>query len=135
LQHNPPWVSSSFSGICPSEEKLEDYAAKAPIDVDTNRSKISKATDQKGWKPLMGTYSSCINQLKNIIKFGADGKPRGDHGPSDSELRVWRLKGITNPHLDQIKVKAASDEYGTMCTYSDICEMVPSYSNRIHSGI
>jgi hypothetical protein len=98
----------------------EKYAAKASADVDALRSKLSKATDQKGWKPMMGIYSSCINQLKTIMRFGADGKPCGDHGPSESDLRVWLLKGIANPHLDQIKVKAALDEHGIMYTYADI---------------
>jgi hypothetical protein len=42
----------------------EKYAAKASADVDALRSKISKTTDHKGWKPFMGTDSSCINQLK-----------------------------------------------------------------------
>jgi hypothetical protein len=72
----------------------------------------------------MGMYSWCINQLKNIKKFTADGKPCGDCGPSDSDLHVWILKGITKPNLDQIKVKAALNEHGTIYSYADIVRAV-----------
>ena len=108
-----------------SWKKLEEkYAAKATADVDFLRAKIAAATDQKGWKPLMGIYSSCVNQLKNITRFTPEGLPCGDHSPPDSDLRVWILKAITNPHLDHIKVKAALDEHGTKYTYSHIVHEV-----------
>jgi hypothetical protein len=104
-----------------SWKRLEEkYAAKASADVESLRSKIASATDQKGWKALMGTYSSSINQLKMIAKHTADGQPCGDHGPTDSDLRVWILKAITNPHLSQVQVKAALDEHGTCYSYANI---------------
>jgi hypothetical protein len=104
-----------------SWKRLEEkYAAKASADVESLRFKIASASDQKGWKSLMGTYSSCINQLRMIVKYTADGQPCGDHAPSDSELRVWILKAITNTRLDQIKVQAALDEHGTRYTYANI---------------
>jgi hypothetical protein len=104
-----------------SWKRLEEkYAAKASADVETLRSKIASATDQKGWKALMGIYSSCVNQLKMITKHAADGQPCGDHGPSDSDLRVWILKAITNPRLSQVQVNAALDEHGTSYSYANI---------------
>ena len=104
-----------------SWKRLEEkYAAKALADVDALRFKIASATDLKGWKALMGIYSSCRNQLKNIVKYSAEGLPCGDNSPTNTELRVWILKAMSNPNLNQIKVNAALDEHGTKYTFDDI---------------
>ena len=68
----------------------------------------------------MSIYSSCRNKSKNLVKYSVEGLPCGDNSPTNTELRIWILKTISSPNLNQIKVNGALNEHGTEYTFDGI---------------